>query len=73
MRLMLTFIKEIVDGIAVGNHESVVTPLVAQDIDEQTVAGAAGLTLETLVGARSRLVGSTFMEWRRGSGPLWTA
>ena len=49
--LMLTFIEEVVDGVAVGEHNGIVSPFVAQDVDKQTVAGAAGLTLETLIGA----------------------
>ena len=51
MSLMLTFVKEIVDGIAVGHDKTVVPPLVTQDINQQAVARAAGLALETLVGA----------------------
>ena len=51
MRLVLATVEEVVDGVAVGEHDGIVAPLVAQDVDEQTVAGAAGLTLETLVGA----------------------
>ena len=48
--LVLTAVEEVVDSVTVGHHQSVVAPLVAQDIDEQAVAGTAGLTLETLVG-----------------------
>ena len=50
MRLVLTAIEEIVDGVAISKHDSIVTPLVAQDVNEQAVAGATGLALETLVG-----------------------
>ena len=50
MGLVLALVEEIVDGIAVGQDDSIVAPLIAQDIDEQTVAGATGLTLETLIG-----------------------
>ena len=49
--LMLAAVEEVVDGIAVGEHDGIVAPLVAKDVDEQTVAGAAGLALEALVGA----------------------
>ena len=48
--LVLSFIIEIVDGVAVGEHNSIVAPLVAQDVNEQTVAGTTGLALKTLVG-----------------------
>ena len=50
MCLVLTTVEEIVDGIAVGEDNSIVAPLIAEDIDEQTVAGAAGFALETLIG-----------------------
>ena len=49
--LMLSTVEEVVDGVAVGDDEAVVAPLVAQDVDEQAVAGAAGASLEALVGA----------------------
>ena len=51
MCFVLSAIKKVVDSIAVGEHDAIIAPLVAQDINQQTVAGAAGLTLETLVGA----------------------
>ena len=51
MCLVLSAIKKVVDSVAVGQYDSIVAPLVAQNINQQTVAGAAGLTLETLVGA----------------------
>ena len=51
MCLVLSAIKKVVDSVAVGEHDAIIAPLVAQDINQQTVAGAAGLTLETLVGA----------------------
>ena len=47
--LVLAAVEEVVDGVAVGEHDGVVAPLVAQDVDEQAVAGAAGLALEALV------------------------
>ena len=50
MRLVLAFIIEIVDGVTVSKHDGIVTPLVAQDVDEQTVAGTTGLALKTLIG-----------------------
>ena len=48
---MLSFVVEVVDSVAVCDHQSVVAPFVAQYIDEQTVAGAAGLALIAVVGA----------------------
>ena len=51
MRLVLSAIEEVIDGVAVGEHDTVISPFVAQDVDEQAVAGAAGLALEALVGA----------------------
>ena len=49
--LVLAAVEEVVDGVAVGEYDGIVAPFVAQDVDEQTVAGAAGPALETLVGA----------------------
>ena len=49
MSLVLSFVVEVVDSIAVGQHDTIVAPFVAQDIDEQTVAGATWLTLESLI------------------------
>ena len=51
MCLVLTTVVEVVDGIAVGNHQTLITPLVAKDIDKQAIAGAAGFSLKTLIGA----------------------
>ena len=48
--LVLTAVKEVVDSVTVGHHQSVISPFVAQDIDEQAVTRTAGLALETLVG-----------------------
>ena len=47
--LVLSLVVEVVYSIAVGHYESVISPLVAQDIDEQSVAGAARTALEALV------------------------
>ena len=51
MRFMLATVEEVVDGVAICEHNSLVVPFVAKDVDEQTVAGATRLALETLVGA----------------------
>ena len=40
---------EIVDGAAVGNHDAVIFPAVAQDVDEEFVAAAAGIALIAVV------------------------
>ena len=48
---MLAAVKEVVDGVAVGKDDGLVSPLVAQNVDEQAVAATAGLALEALVGA----------------------
>ena len=48
--LVLTTIIEVVDGVAVGEHDGIIAPLVAQDVNEQTVAGTARLALVTVVG-----------------------
>ena len=46
---MLTTVEEVVDGIAVSEHDGIVTPLVAQDINQQTVTRTTGLALKTLI------------------------
>ena len=69
MSLMLSAVKEIVDGIAVGEHNGVVAPFVAQDVDEQAVAGAAGLALEALVGAH-HLAHVGFLHQRLEGGQI---
>ena len=61
MGFVLTTVVEVVDGVAVGNNNTIIAPLVAQNVDEQTVAGAAGLTLETLIGAH-HLAHITFLD-----------
>ena len=50
MRLVLAAVEEVVDGIAVGEDNGFIAPLVAQDVDEQAVATTAGLALKALVG-----------------------
>ena len=69
MSLMLSAVKEIVDGIAVGEHNGVVAPFVAQDVDEQAIAGAAGLALEALVGAH-HLAHVGFLHQRLEGGQI---
>ena len=49
MCLVLSTIEEVIDGVAVSQHDTVVTPFVTQDINQQTVAGATGLTFEALI------------------------
>ena len=49
--LVLSLVIEVVDGIAVGEHDGVVAPFAAQDVNKQTVAGAAGLAFVAVVGA----------------------
>ena len=50
MSLMLSSVVEVVDGIAVGEHNGFVAPLATQDIHQQAVAGAAGHALVAVVG-----------------------
>ena len=50
MCLVLTTVEEVVDGITVSQYNGVIAPLIAQDVNQQTIARATGLTLETLVG-----------------------
>ena len=58
---MLATVEEVVDGITVGEHNTIVFPLVAQDVNEQAVAGTAGLAFETLVGTH-HLANVTFLN-----------
>ena len=46
---------EVVDGAAVGHHYAAESPLVAEDVLEQPVAGAAGLALIAVVCAHDFL------------------
>ena len=50
MRLVLTLVIEVVDGIAVSQHDGIVAPLVTQNVDKQAVARTTRLALKTLVG-----------------------
>ncbi len=51
LRHTVTFRKiEIIDGTAVAHHHSVKSPLVAEYLLKQTVAPAASLALEALIG-----------------------
>ena len=59
--LVLPLVVEVVDGVAVGEHDGVVAPFAAQDVHEQTVAGAAGLALITVVGTH-HLAHITFLH-----------
>ena len=55
MCAVLAGVKEVTYGTAVGHHQALKAPLVAQDILQQTVAGAARLTFITVVGAHNLL------------------
>ena len=61
MSLMLSSVIEVIDSITVSQHNAIVVPLVAQDIDEQTVTGTAGHTFEAVVGAH-HLADITFLN-----------
>ena len=50
MGLVLPFVIEVVDGIAVGQHNAVEAPFATQDVDQQAVAGATGDSLVAVVG-----------------------
>ena len=49
MRFVLTFVIEVVDGIAVSQYDSIVAPLVAQNVNQQTVAGTTWFSLKPLL------------------------
>ena len=49
MRLMLPFVIKIVDGVAVGQHDGIISPFAAQDIHQEPVACATRLTFVTVV------------------------
>ena len=49
MRFVLTFVIEVVDGIAVSQYDSIVAPLVAQNVNQQTVAGTTWFSLKPLI------------------------
>ena len=55
MCLVLAAVIEVVYGTAVRYNQSLESPLVAQDISEQTVTAAAGLALISVVGAHHLL------------------
>ena len=50
MCFMLSFVVEIVDGVAIGQHDTVKPPFASQDIYQQTVAGTTRNTFVTIVG-----------------------
>ncbi len=50
MSFMLSLVVEIIDGVAVGQYDCVISPLAAKDVDEQSVACAARLSFVTVVG-----------------------
>ena len=47
---MAPLLPEVVDGPAVAHHQSLVAPLVAQNLLQQSVVAAAGLAVPSLVG-----------------------
>ena len=49
--LVLSFVVEVVDGVAVCHDDAVEVPLAAQDVNEQAVAGTAWHALVAVVGA----------------------
>ena len=55
MCAVLAGVEEVSDGTAVSYHQTLETPLVAQDVLQQTVAGAAGVTLVTVICAHNLL------------------
>ena len=48
---VLAAVEVVVDGVAVGDHQAVIAPLVAEDVHEQAVAHRAGNALVALVRA----------------------
>ena len=55
MGLVLAAGVEVVDGAAVGEDDVVITPLLAEDLGQEAVAAAAGITLVAVVGAHDLL------------------
>ena len=51
VRLVLTLVEEVVDGVAVRQNDGIIAPLIAEDVDQQTVTRTTGFPLEPLVGA----------------------
>ena len=49
MSAVLAGVEEVTDGTAVSNNQALETPLVAQDVLQQAVAGAAGIALVTVI------------------------
>ena len=49
--LMLAFVVEIIDGITVGKHDSVIVPFAAEDIHQKTIACAARNAFVTVISA----------------------
>ena len=76
MGAVLAGVEEVTYGTAVGYHQTLKAPLVAQDILQQTVAGAARLTFITVVGAHNLLHVTLLyqaLECRQVSFPKVTA
>ena len=48
--LVLTTIIEVVDGVAVGEHDGIIAPLATENVNQQTVTRTARLALITVVG-----------------------
>ena len=53
--MVLALLPEVGHGATVGHHDAVVPPLIAQDLVEQAVTAAAGVSLEAVVGAHDLL------------------
>ena len=49
MSLVLTLVVEVVDSVAVCEYDTVISPLAAEDVNEETVTCTARLTLVTVV------------------------
>ena len=50
MSLVLTFVVEVIDCVAISKHDGIVAPLVTKNINQQAIAGATRLTLKSLIG-----------------------
>ena len=55
MGSVLILVEEVIDGIAVCNHKRLISPLITQDIDKETVAGTARHTLIPVISAHHLL------------------
>ena len=51
MCLVLPFVIEIVDGVAIGQYNGIVAPFTAENVYKEAIAGASWYTLVAVVGA----------------------